>query len=54
MFLSSVLQKITVNDVYDVMQNYVYDQCPVLAGVGPTEDLTDYEVLRSKMYYLPF
>ncbi|KAK7604965.1 hypothetical protein V9T40_006151 [Parthenolecanium corni] len=52
--LEARIDKITVNDVYDVMQHYVYDKCPVMAGVGPTEDLIDYENLRSKMFYLPF
>lgn len=52
--LVSVAQQITVTDVHDVLQEYVYDHCPVVAGVGPTEDLMDYEVLRSKMYLLPF
>lgn len=43
-----------MNDVQEVLQSYVYDQCPVMAGVGPTEDLMDYETLRSKMTWLPF
>jgi hypothetical protein len=31
---------------------YIYDRCPVVAGVGPTENLPDYNVVRSGMYWL--
>lgn len=31
---------------------YVYDRCPAVAGVGPIEALTDYNRLRSGMYWL--
>jgi len=32
--------------------NFVYDKCPVVAGVGPIEGLTDYNRIRSSMYWL--
>nr|XP_034839467.1 cytochrome b-c1 complex subunit 1, mitochondrial-like [Maniola hyperantus] len=31
---------------------YIYDKCPVLAAVGPTETLPDYNRLRAGMYWL--
>lgn len=47
-------QAVTVEEFREVMMKYVYDQCPAVAGVGPTEDLIDYEKLRSQMFFLPY
>jgi processing peptidase subunit beta len=38
--------------VRDVCMNYIYDKCPVIAAVGPIENLPDYNEVRSKMYWL--
>merc|ERR1719322_2398973 len=32
--------------------NFVYDKCPVVAAVGPTENLPDYNRMRAGMYWL--
>lgn len=31
---------------------YIYDQCPVIAAVGPVENLPDYNYIRGAMYWL--
>jgi len=38
--------------VRDVCFNYIYDKCPVIAGVGPIEGLPDYNEARAQMYWL--
>ncbi|CAG0914670.1 unnamed protein product [Notodromas monacha] len=50
--IESRIQALTVNDVKSAMMKYIYDRCPVVAGVGPTENLPDYNVVRSSMYWL--
>ncbi|TRY74971.1 hypothetical protein TCAL_11611 [Tigriopus californicus] len=37
--------------VRDVCYRYIYDQCPVVAAVGPIENLPDYNVIRSKLFW---
>jgi len=38
--------------VKDVCGTYIYDRCPAVVGVGPTEAFPDYQVIRSQMYWL--
>ncbi|OQV20413.1 Mitochondrial-processing peptidase subunit beta [Hypsibius exemplaris] len=38
--------------VRNVCTRYIYDRCPAVAGVGPTEALTDYNRLRSSMNWV--
>merc|ERR1712099_75970 len=38
--------------VKDTCYKYIYDRCPVIAAVGPTENLPDYNRIRSNMYWL--
>ena len=33
---------------------YIYDRCPVIAAVGPVENLTDYNVIRSAMWWVRY
>ncbi|KAK3804120.1 hypothetical protein RRG08_047198 [Elysia crispata] len=46
------LNAITADTVKDVCMKYIYDKCPSVVGVGPIEALTDYNRLRSGMYWL--
>ncbi|OWR43720.1 cytochrome b-c1 complex subunit 1, mitochondrial-like [Danaus plexippus] len=46
------LSSITVERLRDVAFKYLYDKCPVVAAVGPTETLPDYNGIRSGMYWL--
>jgi len=38
--------------VKDTCYKYIYDRCPAVAAVGPTENLPDYNAIRSGMYWL--
>jgi len=40
--------------VQEVCSKYIYDKCPVIAAVGPTEQVPDYSRLRSGMYWLRY
>jgi len=37
--------------VKDTCFKYIYDRCPVVAAVGPIENLPDYNIIRSYMYW---
>ncbi|XP_053618906.1 cytochrome b-c1 complex subunit 1, mitochondrial-like [Plodia interpunctella] len=36
----------------EVCDKYIYDRCPAVAGVGPTENLPEYNRIRSGTYWL--
>jgi len=46
------LQAIDADVMKYVCSKYLYDKCPVQVGVGPIEAMTDYSVLRNRMYWL--
>jgi len=48
------IDSVDANSLKRVCSKYIYDKCPALAGHGPVEDLTDYNVLRGRMYWLRF
>ncbi|KAG7201204.1 hypothetical protein KM043_003991 [Ampulex compressa] len=48
--LEARIENLTATNIHDVCMKYIYDQCPVIAAVGPVENLPDYNVLRSNMY----
>lgn len=50
--LDARIEAVTVQNVRDVCYKYLYDRCPVVAAVGPTEGLTDYSRIRAGMYWL--
>jgi processing peptidase subunit beta len=50
--VNSRIQALSAEDVKEACMKYIYDRCPVVAGVGPTENLPDYNVVRSGMYWL--
>ncbi|KAK2148358.1 hypothetical protein LSH36_501g05002 [Paralvinella palmiformis] len=50
--LDARINAITAKTVRDVCMNYIYDKCPAVAGVGPVEQLPDYNRIRSGMYWL--
>lgn len=45
-------QAVTAENIRDVCTKYIYDRCPAVAAVGPVEALTDYDRIRSNMYWL--
>lgn len=50
--LTHRINSITAKNVRDVCYKYLYDRCPAIAAVGPVENLPDYNVIRSSMYWL--
>ncbi|CAK9799992.1 Mitochondrial-processing peptidase subunit beta [Anthophora plagiata] len=50
--LEARIDSVTASNIHDVGMKYIYDQCPVIAAVGPIENLPDYNLIRSGMYRL--
>lgn len=50
--LDARIEAVSVQDVRDVCYKYLYDRCPVLAAIGPTEALPEYTRIRAGMYWL--
>jgi len=46
------IDMVDTSTVKKAANKYIYDKCPVTAGVGPVEGMTDYNRLRSGMYWL--
>ncbi|CAH2218047.1 jg26521 [Pararge aegeria aegeria] len=44
--------KLKNTDIKSLCSKYIYDKCPVIAAVGPTETLPDYNRIRAGMYWL--
>ena len=50
--LSCFFKAVDADLVRQTCYNFVYDKCPVVAAVGPTENLPDYNRMRAGMYWL--
>jgi len=50
--LEARIEAVDAQLVKDTCYKYIYDRCPAVAAVGPIENLPDYNVLRSGMYWL--
>jgi len=50
--LNRRIDMIDTKNVKDVCTKYIYDKCPAVAGVGPVEQLPDYNRVRGGMYWL--
>ncbi|XP_043256964.1 mitochondrial-processing peptidase subunit beta [Colletes gigas] len=50
--LEARIDSVTAKNIHDVGMKYIYDQCPVVAAVGPVENLPDYNLIRGSMYSL--
>merc|ERR1711990_66332 len=50
--LEARINSVDAQLVRDTCYKYIYDRCPVLAAVGPIENLPDYNRIRSGMYWL--
>jgi len=50
--LEARIDAVDANEVKRVCYEYIYDRCPVIAAVGPVENLPDYNNIRSGMYWL--
>jgi len=50
--LEARIDAVDAAQVRDTCYKYIYDRCPVVAAVGPVEQVPDYNVIRSGMYWL--
>jgi len=50
--MCEAISNIDTKTVKDVCMEYIYDKCPVVASVGPTEAVSDYNMIRAQMYWL--
>ncbi|PSN52564.1 Mitochondrial-processing peptidase subunit beta [Blattella germanica] len=50
--LEARIENVTAKDLQDIATKYIYDRCPVVAAVGPVENVPDYNRIRSSMYWL--
>ncbi|CAH2103249.1 unnamed protein product [Euphydryas editha] len=50
--LYNELSKVSEKTIKGVCFKYLYDKCPVVAAIGPTETLPHYNRIRSGMYWL--
>ncbi|KAJ3602355.1 hypothetical protein NHX12_030113 [Muraenolepis orangiensis] len=50
----SKINAVTPSVVRSVCSKYLYDMCPAVVGIGPIEQLPDYNRTRSGMYWLRF
>lgn len=48
----ALVDRVWAPDVRAACRRYVYDRCPAVAAVGPTEGLSDYTRIRAGMYWL--
>nr|XP_026500586.1 cytochrome b-c1 complex subunit 1, mitochondrial-like [Vanessa tameamea] len=48
----NIIDKITANGLQNVCNVYIYDRCPVVVGIGSTENLLSYSRIRSYMYWV--
>ncbi|XP_013198094.2 cytochrome b-c1 complex subunit 1, mitochondrial-like [Amyelois transitella] len=46
------LSSVNHNVLREVCDKYLYDRCPAVAAVGPTENLPEYNRIRAGMYWL--
>ncbi|KAA0203406.1 hypothetical protein HAZT_HAZT000868, partial [Hyalella azteca] len=50
--LDARIAAVNAEVVREVCTKYIYDKCPVQVGVGPIEQMRDYNNLRSGFYWL--
>ncbi|XP_063978792.1 mitochondrial-processing peptidase subunit beta [Diachasmimorpha longicaudata] len=50
--LEARIDSVNAKTIQEVGMKYIYDHCPVVAGVGPVENLSDYNTIRSQQYWL--
>jgi processing peptidase subunit beta len=48
------IDAISLKEVKDVCMKYIYDTCPAVASLGPTEGVQDYNIVRSRLYWMRF
>ncbi|XP_059055334.1 cytochrome b-c1 complex subunit 1, mitochondrial-like [Achroia grisella] len=48
------IDEVLSKDVRETCMKYLYDKCPAVAAVGPTEGLPDYTRIRAGMYWMRY
>jgi hypothetical protein len=43
---------VTASSVQSAAMKYIYDKCPAVVGYGSVEGMTDYNRIRSGMFWL--
>lgn len=52
--LDARIDAVDAATIRDICMKYIYDKCPAVAAVGPTEQLPDYNRIRNSMYWMRF
>lgn len=50
--LNERIDTIDANMVKNIASKYIYNRCPVAAGLGPVEAMSDYNTMHQQMYWL--
>ncbi|KAG6446956.1 cytochrome b-c1 complex subunit 1, mitochondrial-like [Manduca sexta] len=50
--LITTIDHVYAKNIRETCTKFIYDKCPVVAAVGPTEALPDYNRIRAGMYWL--
>lgn len=46
------IEAVTLSNLRETANRYIYDKCPAVVGVGPTEQITDYNRIRGGMWWV--
>mmetsp|Transcript_31159 Transcript_31159/g.81705 ORF Transcript_31159/g.81705 Transcript_31159/m.81705 type:complete len:456 (+) Transcript_31159:35-1402(+) len=46
------IEAVSVSQLREVAAKYIYDKCPAVVGVGPTEQIPDYNRIRGGMWWV--
>lgn len=46
------IEAVTLSNLRATASKYIYDKCPAVVGVGPTEQITDYNRIRGGMWWV--
>ena len=52
--LEERIEAVNANVIRKIAMKYIYDQCPAISGVGPVEQLPDYNRTRGRMWLARF
>lgn len=52
--LEERIEAVNANVIRQVCMKHIYDKCPAVAGVGPVEQLPDYNRTRGRMWWARF
>jgi processing peptidase subunit beta len=50
--LDARIEAVNAKVIRDVCSRHIYDKCPAVAGIGPIEQIPDYNRIRGSMYWI--